>query len=75
MGRRSDTTSHPVWSPDPVDLEILAHLAAGLTVDGIARRVGLSGRTVRRRLRSLADEIGVDSTIETVVRAVRLGLI
>ncbi len=75
MGSCSGTTSHPAWSPHPVDLEILAHLAEGLTVDGTARRVGLSGRTVRRRLRSLADEIGVDSTIETVVQAVRRGLI
>jgi len=30
---------------------------------------------VRRRLRALADEIGVDSTIQVVVRAVRDDLI
>jgi len=67
--------SDVTWSPADVDLEILGLLAAGQTVDGAARRVGLSGRTVRRRLRALADDLGVDSTIETVVHAVRSGLI
>lgn len=67
----SDTT----WSPEDLDLEILALLAAGQTVDGTARRVGVSGRTVRRRLRALADDLGVDSTMETVVFAVRRGLV
>ena len=50
---------------------MLRLLAAGQTVDAIARRVGFSERTVRRRLRAIADEIGVDSTIEAVVHAVR----
>lgn len=63
------------WSPEPEDLELLRLLAAGLTVDAIARRVGLSERTVRRRMRAVADEIGVDSTIEAVVFAVRSQLI
>ncbi|CAN5235194.1 hypothetical protein BH09ACT12_BH09ACT12_29950 [soil metagenome] len=71
----SRTTKDTSWSPDPADLEILACLADGLTVEGTARRVRLSGRTVRRRLRALADEVGVDSTIETIVHAVRQGLI
>ena len=63
------------WSPEPDDLELLRLLAAGQTVDAIARRVGVSERTVRRRLRALADEIGVDSTVEAVVFAVRSHLI
>jgi DNA-binding NarL/FixJ family response regulator len=37
--------------------------------------MGRSERTVRRRLRTIADEIGVDSTIEAVVYAVRARLI
>jgi DNA-binding NarL/FixJ family response regulator len=37
--------------------------------------MGRSERTVRRRLRTIADEIGVDSTIEVVVHAVRARLI
>ena len=67
--------SDVTWCPEDVDLEILGLLAAGQTVDGAARRVGLSGRTVRRRLRALADDLGVESTMETVVHAVRSGLI
>jgi DNA-binding NarL/FixJ family response regulator len=64
------------WTPDDEsDLAILRHLAAGATVEVVARRVGLSERTVRRRLRAMADALGVDTTIETVVHAVRAQLI
>jgi DNA-binding NarL/FixJ family response regulator len=63
------------WDPTADDVRILRLLSEGHTTDVIARRVGLSERTVRRRLRTLADEIGVDSTIEAVVHAVRSGLI
>jgi len=59
------------WRPDPADLEVLALLAEGHTVESIGRRLGVSDRTVRRRLRSIADDIGVDSTIQAVVHAVR----
>ncbi|WP_134765586.1 helix-turn-helix domain-containing protein [Nocardioides sp. 1609] len=65
----------PAWEPGADDLRILALLAEGQTVGSVSRRSGLSERTVRRRLRALADDLGVDSTIETVVHAVRLGLI
>ena len=61
------------WDPD--DLRLLALLADGTTIDGAARKVGVSDRTVRRRLRVLADELGVETTIEVVVRAVRSGVI
>jgi len=63
------------WVPEPRDVEILSLLAAGHTTDVIARKVGLSERTVRRRLRAVADDLGVDSSIEVVVHAVRAGLI
>jgi DNA-binding NarL/FixJ family response regulator len=69
------TREQPTWTPEAGDLEILRHLADGLTVGVVARRVGLSERTVRRRLRTMADEMGVDTTIEVVVRAVRAHLI
>jgi DNA-binding NarL/FixJ family response regulator len=60
---------------DRTDLVILGHLADGKTVEYVARRLEVSERTVRRRLRVLADDLGVDSTIEVVVTAVRRGLI
>ncbi|MDN5852347.1 MAG: LuxR C-terminal-related transcriptional regulator [Actinomycetia bacterium] len=63
------------WRPTDVDLTILRLLSRGHTIDYIARRVDTSERTVRRRLRRLADDLGVDSSIEAVVHAVRAGLI
>jgi DNA-binding NarL/FixJ family response regulator len=60
---------------DPHDVEILALVADGHTTDAVGRRLGLSERTVRRRLRAVADQLEVGSTIEAVVHAVRHGLI
>lgn len=60
---------------DPLDLEILGLVAEGQTTDAVARRLGVSERTVRRRLRAVADLLGVGSTMEAVVSAVRAGLI
>jgi DNA-binding NarL/FixJ family response regulator len=57
------------------DVEILGLIAAGQTVEAVARRLGLSERTIRRRLRALADAHGCGSTIELVVAAVRHGLL
>lgn len=63
------------WEPGDLDLEILSLLSQGMTTEAIARRVGVSERTVRRRLRAVADGIGVESSIEAVVHAVRQGWI
>lgn len=59
----------------PEELAVLALVARGLTVTAVARRLDVSERTVRRRLRTAADDLGVDSTIEAVVAAVRRRLI
>ncbi len=71
MSRSGDVT----WSLEDGDRTILGLLARGQTVEVVARRLGVSERTVRRRLRAIAGEIGVDTTIEVVVHAVRIGLI
>jgi len=63
------------WRPTSDDVLVLRLLSEGHTTEAIARRLGRSERTVRRRLRTIADEIGVDSTIEAVVYAVRARLI
>ena len=52
----------------------------GLVVEGktdhqIGRELNFSERTVRCRLQSIYDKLGVSSRIEAVVKAVRLGLI
>jgi DNA-binding NarL/FixJ family response regulator len=59
----------------PDQLDILRLLAQGLTIEAIARRLNVSERTVRRKVRAVAVELGVDSTIEAVVWAVRQQLI
>ena len=60
---------------EPDDVTILRLLSEGHTVDSVSRRVRLSERTVRRRLRAMADGVGVGSTMELVVYAVRRGLV
>ncbi|GII95673.1 LuxR C-terminal-related transcriptional regulator [Sinosporangium siamense] len=57
------------------DLVILAELARGITVDRVGRRLDISGRTVRRRLRGICDRIGVATAIEAVAWAARRRLI
>jgi DNA-binding CsgD family transcriptional regulator len=64
-----------VRSAPHTDTQMLRMLADGHTIEVIARRLEVSERTVRRRLRVLADEAGVTTTIELVVHAVRHGII
>ncbi len=71
-GRASATGG---WEPTADDLRILRLLSEGHTTDVVARRQGVSERTIRRRLHAIAHEIGVDTTIEAVVYAVRARLI
>jgi len=60
---------------DPIDEQLLRLLSEGSTLEVAARRSGLSERTARRRLRALADDLGVDTTMQLVVHVVRAGLI
>lgn len=41
------------------DVVLLGLLADGLSPEEVAGRVGLSGRTVRRRIRAVCDRLGV----------------
>ncbi len=55
-------------------LRQLAHLlAAGMTDTAIARHLDISERTLRRRLKDLMDELGVDSRFAAGVRAAGRG--
>ncbi|NIH84573.1 LuxR C-terminal-related transcriptional regulator [Amycolatopsis granulosa] len=57
------------------DLLLLRLLAEGLSPDEVACRMGLSGRTVRRRVRGICDRLGVATPIQAVVWAVRQEMI
>ena len=57
------------------EVEVLAQFARGYTIERIARELGISERTVRRRLRAAADALGAGTSVEAVVQAVRAGLI
>ena len=62
-------TEQPVLTQD--EIEVLRLMAAGLTVEAVARRLDVSERTVRRRTRSACTTAGVDTTVEAIVWAVR----
>ena len=69
----SSTQPGPTF--DEQDLAILRLLGDGRQVDAIGRQLGISERTVRRRVRRLCDVLGVATPIEAVVWAVREGLL
>lgn len=60
---------------DEEDLRLLRLLATGLPLETVARRMGLSERTVRRRARAVCDRLDVAAPIQAVVWAVRRGLL
>jgi DNA-directed RNA polymerase specialized sigma24 family protein len=66
---RAETT----WgSLDPIQRELLALRAAGLSVEAAARRVHVSRRTAWRRLAEARTELGLSSNADAV-RAFRAG--
>lgn len=67
--------SQPPPPLDGRDLELLRLLGEGLVIDVVAKRTGLSERTVRRRYRVICDRLGVTTPIQAVVWAARRGLL
>ena len=57
----------------PRDAEIATLLVAGLPPSVIARRVGLSSRTVHRRLAALRERFGTGSTMELALLLAKRG--
>ena len=55
------------------DVELLRLLAGGLPLYAVARRMNTSERTVRRRVKSICDRLGLSSSIQAVVWAARRG--
>jgi DNA-binding NarL/FixJ family response regulator len=57
------------------DLELLRLLAEGLPMEAVGRRLDLSERTVRRRVRSICDRLGCTAPVQAIVWAAQRGLI
>ena len=53
------------------EVEVLRLMAEGLTVEAVARKLEVSERTVRRKARAACARVGVDTTVEAIVWAVR----
>src|SRR4051794_6409697 len=67
----------PEPSPELTDEEVavLRLVAEGLPIDSVAARLGMSPRTVRRRMHDVCEHLGVSSTIQAVVWAAHRGLV
>lgn len=61
--------------PDAEDRQLAQLLAAGLTDSAIARQLGWSTRTMRRRTRRLFDHLGATNRLQAGVQAARRGWI
>ena len=60
---------------DAEELRILRLLSEGLPLEAVARRMYLSDRTIRRRIRAICERLKVSTPIEAVVWAVRHRLV
>jgi DNA-binding CsgD family transcriptional regulator len=60
---------------EQIELEILRELASGRTDESVARRLGISTRTLRRYTTSLSERLGASSRFQLAVQAMRAGLI
>jgi len=74
-GARAGAGPEPATPLDHEDLELLRLLADGALLGAVARRLRTSERTVRRRIRSICNRLGVDAPIQAVVWAARRGLL
>ncbi|MFI6928067.1 LuxR C-terminal-related transcriptional regulator [Nonomuraea spiralis] len=66
----SDADSRPADMPDP---ELFALLAAGLKDEAVARQLGVSLRTVHRRVSELMDRLGARTRFQAGLLAARRG--
>ena len=57
------------------ELEILGHLSGGLSVKQVAKRLGLSPRTVEAHIAKIYRKLGVANRVQAISRAASLGLI
>lgn len=65
----------PTEDLTPRELEVLQHLAKGLTNKAIAQRLAVSEHTIKFHVNALMSKLGAQSRTEAVVLATRQGLI
>ena len=69
-GQRLDGPEPP---PPDEELAVLHLVVEGMTDAAIARRLGVSPITVRRRMRRLRERLGASTRLQAAVRAVQKG--
>ena len=57
------------------EVELLRLLSRGLPLNAVARRLGTSERTVRRRTKAICERLDVTAPIQAVVWAAHQGLL
>jgi sugar-specific transcriptional regulator TrmB/DNA-binding CsgD family transcriptional regulator len=67
------TKIKPVSETRPSDADVLALMAAGMKDDAIARQLGVSPRTLQRRLHDLLDRLGARTRFQAGLIAARKG--
>jgi len=66
-------TDHRPLAPTQDELALLTLMSHGYTDEVIAQKLGLTARTLRRRLRSAMDKLGAASRFEAGYRLARSG--
>ncbi|MFE4593228.1 helix-turn-helix domain-containing protein [Streptomyces laurentii] len=64
LGAGARPTEEEVPGPDPVDLEVLSLLLAGMTDATVAKQLDLGLRTVQRRVKGLMELAGVTTRLQ-----------
>lgn len=75
---RSSEANGPEYDPDifaDLDKAILDDMLRGRTDEAIARRLGISTRTLRRYIATIASKLGVDSRFQMALAARKAGLL
>lgn len=70
---RQEMIESPTFSAD--ELQLLRELAVGSTVVELARQIGWSERTLRRRLQSVYIKLGATNRSQAIAKASRYGII
>ncbi len=75
LARRTKETTDVRATVTEREIEILEYLSLGLTVKQVAKRLGVSPRTVETHIAKLYRKLGVKNRVQAVSKASSLGLI